>query len=228
MKKAILVGISAMTLGTVLMQTGLSVYASENSSTDNLVQIDKTNPKMLREYNQLKAEYGNVDLISKNLDPNKMTNEEKEFLNKVIELVVKEAVENGTLTSVSEKEAREQIYGLMTGVSSRNGHGAISEDVLAILINGLINVIGFAVGIGSLATALATMGKKAVRQVLKETIIPMLVKQVKDKTGLAIAGVFTGTVIDGIIDSIFDPGAWIAMRIDKIDLIPNNDWIELW
>lgn len=72
------------------------------------------------------------------------------------------------------------------------------------------------------------MGKQAVRQVLKETIIPMLVKQVKDKTGLAIASVFTGTVIDGTIDNIFDPGAWIAMRIDKIDLIPNNDWIELW
>ena len=72
------------------------------------------------------------------------------------------------------------------------------------------------------------MGKQAVRQVLKETIIPMLVKQVKDQIGLASAGVFTSTVIDGTIDSIFDPGAWIAMRIDKIDLIPNNDWIELW
>lgn len=101
-------------------------------------------PEMLQEYKQLKSEYGNVDLISKNLDPSKMTNEEKEFLNKVIELAIKEAVENGMLTSVSEKEAREQIYGLMTGILTRNGHGAINIDVLGVLINGLINVIGFA------------------------------------------------------------------------------------
>lgn len=72
------------------------------------------------------------------------------------------------------------------------------------------------------------MGKQAVREVMKDTIIPMLIKQVRDKTGLAIGVVFMGTVIDGIIDNILDLGVWIASRIDKIDLIPDNDWIELW
>ena len=208
----------------------LSIIPKRAFATDNSV-------------NSLKKDFINkytgVDLVSKNFERDRMTPKEEEAYNALLEIMYEE----NKFVATDEGYTKEEYINLVDDILSENitieniqsngitfysgSHGTISTKMLGGILNGVINATLLIAGVGSVFELIKKMGKEAAKEWVKKHVKKAVVNKLY-ALGLGAFGIYTGNIIKGIVDAYFDPGQWLAERIDGRDKIPNNGYIELW
>lgn len=186
--------------------------------------------------------YAGIDLISKDFDRRKMTDEELAAYNDLLEIMY---LENKTIANeegYSKKEYIQVAENILNqksflGQHSRNSvtfystystsHGLISTKMLGGILNGVITATLLVTGVASIGELIKKMGKEAAKEWVEKHVKKAIVNKLT-AIGLGSFGIYVGNIIKGIVDAYLDPGGWLAERIDGVDRIPNNGYIELW
>lgn len=93
--------------------------------------------------------------------------------------------------------------------------------------SGVITATLLVIGVGSVAELIKQMGKEAAKEWVEKHVKKSVVNKLT-AIGLGAFGTYAGNIIKGIVDAYVDPGQWLAEKIDGIDKISSNGYIELW
>ncbi|MDK2902437.1 MAG: hypothetical protein PWQ93_356 [Clostridiales bacterium] len=194
--------------------------------------------------NSFVKKYAGVDLVSKNFDRTKMTAKESKAFDALLDLMYLENQDAALDEGYSKEEYKALAEDILSGNININrpllskapsnaytcyatSHGLISTKLLGGILNGIISATLLVTGVGSIYELVKKMGKEAakdwVEKHLKKTIVDKLTA-----IGLKNFGIYVGSIISGIVNVYLDPGGWLAERIDAVDKIPNNGYIEAW
>lgn len=185
--------------------------------------------------------YSGIDLLSTDFKRENMNKLELEAYESFLELMYKENRTFAERDGYTRDEYILLVDEVLSGrfkvendIVSRNGisyystsHGLISTQFLGGVFNGLITAGLLLIGVGSVRELVTKLGRQSamdwVERNLKQVILDKLISM-----GLGAAVPIVGSIVKGIVDAYFDPGAMLANAIDRRDLIPNNGYIELW
>lgn len=183
--------------------------------------------------------YSGVDLVSKNFNRNRMTTKEEEAYDALLEIMYEE----NKSVATAEGYTKEEYVNLADGILSENetiedipsngftfysaSHGTISTKMLGGILNGVITATLLVIGVGSVAELIKQMGKEAAKEWVEKHVKKSVVNKLT-AIGLGAFGTYAGNIIKGIVDAYVDPGQWLAEKIDGIDKISSNGYIELW
>lgn len=175
-------------------------------------------------------EYSEIDLESTKFNLEEMSDEEKEFYDLLIEKEYNLKKEELEQQGISKEEFYNQVslylYAMYNDVNMKATR-IISVSALGTALNVVITTSLVATGVGSIGELVKSVGKTATKKWLKNVLAPKIITALT-KIGASSLGKWVGAAVVGLVDTVLDPGGYLAKYFDSKDKVPNSGYIELW